>query len=99
MAPALMLVSPPGIRQETSFGAMFAGGREKSRALPDAYRSVCQEEGVHFFHAGDAASCSEIDGIHLEAAAQHALGAAIAREVRRLVAGTVLPGSGRPPTM
>lgn len=99
VAPAVMLVSPPEIRESTSFGTMFVGGREKSRALPAAFRSVCREEGVDFFHAGDAASCSEMDGIHLDAAAQRALGAALAREVRRLVAGAALPGSRRPPTM
>lgn len=99
LSPAVMVVAPPEIREQTSFGAMFAGGREKSRGLPAAYLTVSREENVAFFNAGEVARCSEIDGIHLDAAAQRALGAALAREVRSLVAGAVLPGPRRPPTM
>ncbi len=64
---------------------MLEGGAEKSRALAPLYAALARERGCAFFDAGSVARCSDVDGVHFEAAAHRALGESVAREVKKLL--------------
>ncbi len=85
-APHILLLAPPPLAgtSETAFGGMFKGGAEKSRELGKLYKEAARLHGCAFLDTGALISSSEIDGIHLEEKDHHALGLAVAQEVRRL---------------
>jgi len=85
-APPVLLVAPVPLGKLTEFAGIFEGGAvEKSRALASAYAGVAKTRGCAFFDAGTVTRCSDLDGVHYDAAGHHALGEALAREVKRLV--------------
>jgi lysophospholipase L1-like esterase len=87
-SPAILIVAPPPAR--TPKGTMapkFAGAREKSAGLSDAYRQVADEIGCAFFDASGVISVSEEDGVHLDAAQHERLGREIAVPVGALLSG------------
>jgi lysophospholipase L1-like esterase len=84
--PQCLVLAPPPIRDAKGFmGVFFAGRDEQSKELPVHFRAICDAAGCHFLAAGDVVSPSEIDGVHLDAAAQRALGEAVADAVRPLL--------------
>jgi lysophospholipase L1-like esterase len=83
--PPCLVVAPPHILGETTFGEIFAGGREKSLRMAAEYRRVCDEERVEFLDGAELARCSPDDGIHLDAENQRALGKGIAERVREML--------------
>ncbi len=80
-----LVVAPPHILEETTFGEIFAGARDKSLRMAQEYRRVCDEERVAFIDGAQIAVCSSEDGIHLDAANHHALGLGIAERVREIL--------------
>jgi lysophospholipase L1-like esterase len=85
--PEVLLVCPPPIGKLSEFAETFEGAEEKSRKLAAYYRGVSIEHGCHFFDAGGVVSTSDIDGVHLDPAEHSKLGAALADQVRRILAG------------
>jgi lysophospholipase L1-like esterase len=65
---------------------MFAGGIAESRKLAGYYAALAAEMGCGFFDAGQVASASPFDGVHLDAANTRAIGAALVPIVRALLA-------------
>jgi lysophospholipase L1-like esterase len=84
-APRVLLVAPVPLAKLTDFADMLAGGTEKSRALAALYAAVAKQRGCAFFDAGTVVTCSDIDGVHFEAAGHRALGEAVAREARKVL--------------
>ena len=60
---------------------MFAGGAAKSRRLGALMAREAAARGVAFLDAGTHIAVSPVDGVHYEAEAHRALGAAIAEAV------------------
>jgi lysophospholipase L1-like esterase len=84
--PAILLVAPPPIGKLTDFAEMFEGAREKSLVLAQRYRAIAERQGVGFVDAGAFVACSDLDGIHFEAAGHAILGRAMAEAVRMVLA-------------
>ena len=84
--PPVMIIAPP--RPGVASGSMeqkFAGARERSSGLSDAYRQVANELGCHFFDADLEISVSTIDGVHLDADQHQSLGRKITPSVGALL--------------
>lgn len=86
-APQVLLVAPPPLGDVTDpwLAEVFAGGREKSARLAEHLRALAGYVGVPFFDAGSVISTDGVDGIHLTAQNNRDLGAALAREVQRVL--------------
>lgn len=80
----LLIVCPPPIRLVGPLGSLFAGGVEKSQALPPLYQAVARRHGADFLDAGTLVEVSPADGIHYETDAHRILGEAIAARVQAL---------------
>jgi len=88
-SPKVLLICPapldPKIEQGPVFGEMFKGGLEKSKQLPELYKSAAQAGGAAFFDAGSVVNTDGADGLHLSADAQKKLGQAVAAKVKELM--------------
>jgi lysophospholipase L1-like esterase len=82
---AVLLICPPPVAELTTLDRMFEGAEAKSRELARYFRMVAEWCDVPLLDAGEAIVSSEIDGIHFEAAEHAKLGAAVAREIRRVL--------------
>jgi len=82
-APPVLLVAPVPLTKLSEYAPLFEGGVEKSRALAPLYAQVAREKGCAFFDAGTVVTCSDLDGVHFDAAGHRALGDAMAREVKK----------------
>ena len=87
-APKMLLICPPPILDtfgdKPGFADMFAGGHEKSLALPGFCATIAEEHGAAFFDAGQVIRSSACDGIHLDRDAQEILGRAVAETIEAL---------------
>lgn len=82
-APEVLVVVPVPIVECGVLAEMFRGGAETSRALADR----CQARlNVPVFDAGTVAQVDPVDGVHLTAEGQAAIGQAIAQQVERIFA-------------
>lgn len=84
--PKILLVAPAPLAALGWLGDMFAGGEEKSRGLGPAFAEMARRLDVDFLDAGTVIRSSAVDGIHLDAAAQVALGAAIGDKLKAMLA-------------
>ena len=84
-APPVLVIAPAPLTKLIEFAQVFDGGIEKSRALAPLYAELARARGCPFFDAGKVVSCSDLDGVHFDAAAHRALGEAVAREVEKIV--------------
>lgn len=90
--PPVLVVVPPPIRTPRGTAvAKFAGGDAKCAGLAQAYREVCETLDCPMFDAGLVIRTSDVDGVHLDADAHHALADALAP-----VAASLLPGARQP---
>ena len=80
-APAILVVAPPPILEVGCLAEMFEGGAAKSLGLAAAIQKMTSRVNAGFFDAGSVIAVSPVDGIHYEAAAQVALGRAMAGAV------------------
>lgn len=87
--PAILIVCPTSIWEvKGNFGPRFKGGREKSMALPDAFRHLGRQMGYPILFAEDVVQADPADGIHLSAESH----AVLAQEI----AGWILERYGHP---
>lgn len=84
-AVKVLLVSPAPLARLDLLADMFEGGAEKSRLLAPYFEAEALARGVAYFDAGTVVCSSDVDGIHLDADAQRALGRALAIKVRELI--------------
>jgi lysophospholipase L1-like esterase len=84
-SPAVLLIAPPPLARLSAFEAMFQGGAEKSRKLGEYFREIARLRDCHFLDAANLVRSSDLDGIHLEEKDHHALGQAVAREVKKIL--------------
>ncbi len=83
-APKVLLVAPPGIRPD-ALGETTDRDIAEIGKLARAYRRVAGLRGLAFFDAGTVTQGADPDGVHLDAAGNHALGAALAPVVTGLL--------------
>lgn len=84
--PEILIVSPPPLLDDLGeWEAIFAGGgKEKSRQLAAEYEKLADVAETHFFDAGTAVECSEVDGFHLSPEAHIALAHAMKHEIEMI---------------
>ena len=82
--PKLLFVAPVPIEETGFLGEMFAGGAAKSRELPKLLRKVAMRQRAEFMDLARVAKVDMVDGIHLDADGQAAVGRAIAAKVRSI---------------
>jgi lysophospholipase L1-like esterase len=80
----LLIICPPPILLAGWLGVMFAGGIEKSKALPPLYEAVARKHRADYLDAGTLISVSPVDGIHYDEAAHLSLGQTIAAKVQSM---------------
>jgi lysophospholipase L1-like esterase len=85
-APQTLVVCPPPIAEVDQFDDEFEGGTEKSRQLAGHFAAIAEARSCAFLDAGAFIESSDIDGIHLDEPQHAALGTAIAKHVRPLLA-------------
>jgi lysophospholipase L1-like esterase len=85
-APQTLVVCPAPIAEVDQFDDQFEGGTEKSRRLAGHFAAIAEARSCAFLDAGAFIESSDIDGIHLDEPQHAALGAAIAKQVRPLLA-------------
>ena len=82
-APQVLLVAPhPMATVRGMMALFFAGGEETSKQLASNYEVIATSCGAHFLDAGKFVTASEADGVHLDAAGQRKLGAAVAEKIK-----------------
>jgi len=84
--PEVLVIAPPPLAEETRADGIFEDGRAKSMALGELYADIAAAAGEHAFDAGSVVATDGVDGIHFTAATNAELGAAVATEVRRVLA-------------
>jgi lysophospholipase L1-like esterase len=88
--PPVLIICPPPIRTPQGVLAdKFSGAEQRCTGLADAYRIVSADLGCHFFDAGTVTSSSRVDGIHLDADQQLALGTALTTVVTSILSEAV----------
>lgn len=87
-APKVLVVSPPPLAAmpDPWFQGMFEDSHEKSTALAGQYRALANFMKVDFFEAGSVVETAGVDGIHLTAENNAALGRGLAAKVRYILA-------------
>lgn len=84
--PPVLIIVPPRPRQARGpLAWKFAGAEAKAEGLLQAYEGVAAELGCPLFDANTVCTVSPRDGVHLEADAHAALGAALVAPVRTLI--------------
>lgn len=81
-ATKVLIVSPVPVEEVGFLAEMFVGGAAKSRALPRYIQEMAVRQGTGFLDLAPVASVDMVDGIHLSAEGQAAIGVAMAGAVR-----------------
>lgn len=80
----ILLICPPPVEEVGPIAGEFLGAAQRSRGLPARYQTLAEARGIGFLDAGQVIAVSPQDGIHFEADAHTALGAAVAQAIRQL---------------
>ena len=85
--PKVLVLCPPplGTVAPQERAERFAGGVEKSKALPPYYEAIAKAAGAEFLDVGKLTVTDGIDGIHLSPAAHKAIGTGVAEKVRAIL--------------
>ncbi len=83
VARDVMVVAPAPVRETGILAEVFAGAEARQVGLVDHLKAMAKAAGIGFFEAGSVVETSQIDGVHLDVAAHHTLGRAMADAVRR----------------
>ena len=88
--PNILVVAPPAMGDGvyTSYAAqeMGKGSVEKSRQVPAEYRTVCENEGVHFLDANELGDLfNKVDYMHLTRAGHARFAQALAELIPTIV--------------
>ena len=78
----ILLVAPVPVREAGVLADVFAGAEARQEGLTRYIAKAAERQGCGFIDAGALITVSEVDGVHFEAGAHHALGAAMADAVR-----------------
>ncbi|MDP0929687.1 SGNH/GDSL hydrolase family protein [Paracoccus onubensis] len=94
-APKILVVSPPVARITDATGAnpFWLERCRQAQELAPLFRAVADAEGAAFFDAACVARTSDVDGVHLDADASRAIGAALVPVVARLLQQDPATGS------
>jgi lysophospholipase L1-like esterase len=77
-APKIVIIAPPQFGSLNPYLALFyTGGEATSRGLAEAYRVIASWFDCTFLDAGQVATASSVDGIHLEPSEQRKLALAV----------------------
>lgn len=77
--PRLLLISPAPVREVGCLAAMFNGAEARGVGMARAVAEVARVRGASFLDAASLFEVSALDGVHLDTAAQQALGKAVAQ--------------------
>lgn len=80
----VLLISPPPVVETGPIQDQFWGAEAVGPHLATSYRKLAKARGVGFFDARSVIDVSTQDGVHYEAAAHRALGAALAEVIAAL---------------
>jgi lysophospholipase L1-like esterase len=81
--PKVLVLCPPplGNVAPPERAERYAGGLEKSKALPAYYEAIAKAAGAEFLDVGKLTATDGVDGIHLSAAAHKAIGTGVGEKV------------------
>ncbi len=85
--PQILVAAPPQI--QAAKGAItpkFKDAEVKSLGLAASIKEIAETAGCAFFDVGKLTTISQVDGVHLDNEQHRALGLALAREVKSLLA-------------
>lgn len=82
--PAVLLASPVPVSEVGVLAPMFEGAAEKSRALGAMVEAAAERQQTGFVDLAKVAEVDPVDGVHLTAEAQEAIGLAMAKAVGRI---------------
>lgn len=83
--PVLMVCPPPPVAPQGPMVAKFPDAAERCAGLSEAYRETALALGCAYFDASALVTPSEVDGVHLDAAAHRTLGEAMALVIAELI--------------
>ena len=85
-APEIMIVAPPPIvKPMGAIANKFIDAEKRSVGFANELQAVSDQLSTKFFDAGSVVQASKVDGIHLDAAQHHTLGAALADEINQCI--------------
>lgn len=86
-APKVLILCPPplGTVAPPERAERFAGGVEKSKALPAYYEAIATAAGADFLDVGKLTATDGVDGIHFTATAHAAIGNGVAEKIRTIL--------------
>lgn len=85
-APPVIVVSPAPLEETGLLAGIFDGGAAKSQALAGPLAEVAKARGADFLDAGQHATVSDIDGVHLTPDGHSVLAKALAPMVSNRLA-------------
>jgi lysophospholipase L1-like esterase len=85
--PQILIMSPPPLCETENewFNELWGHALAESRLFAKHYARVAEEQGVHFFDAGNVVQTDPTDGGHLTAAETRKLGVALVPVVERIL--------------
>jgi lysophospholipase L1-like esterase len=85
--PKVLVLCPPplGALAPPERAERFAGGIEKSKALPPYYEAVATAAGAEFLDVGKLTATDGLDGVHFTAASHKAIGTGVAEKVQAIL--------------
>src|SRR5918998_3924659 len=86
-APKILVLAPPplGKLAPESRAERFAGGVEKTKAMPAYYEAIAKAAGAEFLDLGKLTTTDGVDGVHFTAAAHKAIGTGVAEKVKAIL--------------
>lgn len=82
----ILIIAPPPVLEQGPIRHEFFGGAARSAPLAQLYADLARARDVHVMDAGAHIAVSPVDGVHFDAPAHLALGAAVAAQVRAILA-------------
>jgi lysophospholipase L1-like esterase len=85
--PRVLVLAPPPLGKlfPEARAERFAGGVEKTKAIPGYYEAVAKAAGAEFLDVGTLTTTDGIDGVHLSPEAHKAIGIGVAERVKSIL--------------
>jgi lysophospholipase L1-like esterase len=86
-APKVLVLAPPPLGKVApeARAERFAGGVEKTKALPAVYEAVAKASGAEFLDVGTLTATDGVDGVHLSPEAHKAIGNGVAQKIKAIL--------------
>ncbi|WP_135312215.1 SGNH/GDSL hydrolase family protein [Paracoccus liaowanqingii] len=86
LTPEVLVLAPPPLGELYPEGRAerFAGGVEKTHALPEHDQTIAEAADAEFLDVGTLAETDGIDGLHLSDGAHENIGRGVAEKVRAI---------------